>query len=244
MKFQEYFDEVLKMVGEVRETQAERIMSAARLVSEAVSKGGIIHTLGVGHSHCLAEDVFFRAGTLVPIHAILEPSMTGHSEMVKSAYMEKLEGAGAIMMEYHKVLPPDVLIVISNSGNNNAPIDAALEAQRRNVPVIAIASVEYANKLPPRHSSGRKLTDVATVLVDNRGKYGDTCLNLEGLEQGVGPTSTITGSFILNAVLVQAAANLVEEGIKPEIYWSGNLPGGMEANAGYLEAYWSRIRNL
>lgn len=244
MKYLQFFNEITGMLNEIVESQAENIEKAADLVSDCVAQDGIVHTLGVGHSHCLAEDIFFRAGTLAAVHAILEPSMTGQTEVVKSAYMEKLEGAGEIMINYHKVEPPDVLITVSNSGNNAAPIDAAVAARKRGVPVIAVSSVAFAESLKPRHSSGKKLIDVADIVIDNCGKYGDTCLALEGLDQGIGPTSSVTGAFILNAVMVQAAANLVESGIKPMIFWSGNLEGAMEANAEYLEAYWGRIRNL
>jgi len=243
-KYQEYHKAIMDMIEEIVETQSENIEAAAEIVAETIAQGGLLHTLGVGHSHCLTEDVFWRAGTLVPIHAILEQSMIGTVEVTKSAYLEKLEGTGPIICDYHRIAQPDALLTVSNSGNNAMPIDVALEARKRGVKVIAVCSVTYAKSLKPRHSTGKKLIDVANVVIDNCGEVGDTCLQLEGLEQGLGPTSTITGSFILNSLLVQAAANLSEMGIQPEIYWSGNLEGGMEANAAYHEKYWVRIRNL
>jgi uncharacterized phosphosugar-binding protein len=243
-KFEEYFVAVNDMVNEILQTQSHQIELAAEIVSQAIAQDGLVHTVGVGHSHCLAEDFFWRAGTLVPIHAILEPSMIGTTEIVKSAYMEKLEGTGSILCDYHRVEPPDTLIAISNSGNNAMPIDVAIEARKRGVKVIAVCSLTYAESLKARHSSGKKLIDVADVVIDNCGQIGDTCLRLEGLDQGLGPTSTITCSFITNSVLVQAAANLQEMGIQPMVYWSGNLEGGMEANQAYLDQYWCRMRNL
>ena len=243
-KFEEYFAAVLEMVDEILQTQSQEIERAANIVSQTIAQDGLVHTVGVGHSHCLAEDVFWRAGTLVQIHAILESSMIGTTEIVKSAYMEKLEGTGSILCDYHRIAPPDALIAISNSGNNAMPIDVAIEARKRGVKVIAVCSVKYAESLKARHSSGKKLLDVSDVVIDNCGQIGDTCLSLEGLEQGLGPTSTITGAFITNSVLVQAAANLQEMGIEPMVYWSGNLEGGMEANQSYLDQYWGRIRNL
>ena len=170
--------------------------------------------------------------------------MVGHSEITKSAYMEKLEGAGEIICDYHKINPPDVLILISNPGNNAMPIDVALEAQRRNVKSIAISSVTYANYLPPRHSTGKKLIEVVDVVIDNCGNVGDTSVKIDGLEQELAPTSTITGTYIIHSILLQAAENLQKKGIKPLVYWSGNLPNGMEANKEYVDEYWERIRNL
>ena len=244
MGYQQYFQEVLRIIDRIQQTQGENIKLAADIIAECVRQDGIVHTFGAGHSRLLAEDVMWRAGTLAPINAILEPSMTGYMHATKSAYMEKVEGTGKIIVDYHRIAPPDALVVISNSGNNAAPIEVAMEGSRRGVKVIAVVSLGYMNSLKPRHSSGNKLADVADVVIDNCGKVGDTCLQYEGLEQGVGATSTIAGSFIVNAILAQAVENLLKQGIEPPVFWSGNLQGGMEANQKYLDRYWARIRNL
>lgn len=244
MGYQTYFDEIRKILDEVETTQEEQIQQAAEIVADCIAKDGLLHTFGAGHSHLLAEDVFFRAGTPVPIHAMFEPSMAGNTQATKSTYMEKLEGTGEIILNYHRVSPPDALLVISNSGNNAAPIEVAMGAQERGVKVIAVLSREYMDSLKPRHSSGQKLADVADVVIDNCGRVGDVCVQYDGLEQGVGPTSTVAGAFIINAVLAQAVENLLDRGISPPVFWSGNLFGGMEANQEYIDRYWGRIRNL
>jgi uncharacterized phosphosugar-binding protein len=243
-KYKEYFRNVNSIIDRILETQGGQIEKAAEIVSDAIEKDGLIHTLGVGHSHIVAEEVFWRAGTLVPVHAILEPSMIGHTEIVKSAYMEKLEGTGKIICDYHKINPPDALIAISNSGNNAMPIDVAIEAKQRGVKTIGICSVTYTNKLAPKHSSGQKLIDVVDVVIDNCGNIGDTSVRINGVEQGLGPTSTIAGTYIIHSILIQAAENLQNKGIHPLVYWSGNLPNGMKANKEYIDKYWERIRNL
>lgn len=243
-KFEEFFLNTNKVVDKVLGTQGDQILKAADFVSECLEKDGLVHTFGVGHSHLVAEEVFWRSGTLVPVHAILEPSMTGHTEILKSATMEKLEGTGKIICDYHKINPPDVLIVISNSGNNAAPIDVAEEARHRGVKVIGICSVTYCLSLTPRHSSGTKLIDVVDVVIDNGGNIGDTCVKIEDVEQPLGPSSTIAGSYIIHGILIQAAQNLVTMGVKPKVYWSGSLPDGMQANQKFIDEYWERIRNL
>jgi uncharacterized phosphosugar-binding protein len=238
MGCQTYFQEVVSILSEIQTTQLEQIQQAAGIVANCVAEDGLLHTFGVGHSYLLAEDVCFRAGTLAPIHAIYEPSMTGSIHATKSTYMEKLEGSGEIILDYHRVAPPDALLVISNSGNNAAPIEVAMGAQTRGVAVIAVVSRRYMDSLEPRHSSGQKLGDVADVVIDNCGRVGDVCVCYDGLEQCVGPTSTVTGAFIINAVLVQVVQNLLRRGIVPPVFWSGNLPDGMEANKEYVDRYW------
>ncbi len=242
-KYQEYFDAMLEIIEEIRTTQGKEIETAAEIASDAIAQGGIIHTFGTGHSHCISEDISCRGGTLAPIHAILEPSMTGSTEIMKAFRMEKLEGAGAIIVEYHRVLPPDAIIIVSNSGNNAASIDVAREARARGVKVIAVSSVTAARSLKPLHSSGKMLIDFADVVVDNCGRIGDICLNLEGMKQGLGATSTVTGAFILQSICVQAAANLKEKGIEPPVFWNGMLEGSAEHNQKYIDRYWNRIRN-
>jgi len=243
-KYVEFHKNASEVVDKVFQTQGGQIEQAAKIISETLAKDGLIHTFGVGHSHLIAEEVFWRSGTLVPVHAILEPSMTGHTEILKSAYMEKLEGTGPIICDYHRINPPDSLIVISNSGNNAVPIDVADEARQRGVKVIGICSVTYCKSLEPRHSSGKKLIDVVDIVIDNCGNIGDTSVKIDGIEQPLGPTSTITGIYIIHSVLIQASVILVNKGMHPKVYWSGSLPDGMQANQKYVDEYRERIRNL
>jgi len=243
-KYEEYFEKTKNLVEKVQDSQGKQIEEAADIISNTIINDGIVHTLGVGHSYLLAEEVFWRAGCPVPIHAIIEPSMMGADAITKSSYMEKLEGTGKIIFDYHRIKEPDSMIIISNSGNNAMPIDVALEAKGCGLHVIGICSKTYSKSLPPRHSSGKKLMDIVDVTIDNCGKIGDTIVNIEGLEQGLGPTSTITGAFIIHGILIQAAKILSDKGIKPMVWWSGNLPNGMEKNKDYVDKYYYRIRNL
>ncbi len=246
--WRKFFFEINQIVEEIHKTQEDNILRASAIITETIEKKGIIHTFGVGHSHIVAEDVFWRAGTLANVHAILEPSMTGHTEITKSGDMEKIEGTGPIILDYHRVSPGDVLIVISNSGNNAAPIDVAREGQKRGISVIAITSVEYSNFLNPLHSSGKKLKDFADVVIDNCCPIGDAVIKFEDFETKVGATSTIAGSYILNALLVQAVEEALEKGVTPDVYFNGSLSANSsqvkEHNQNLIDKYFSRIRNL
>ncbi len=104
------------------------------MAAQAIARGGLIHTFGTGHSHMVAEEIVYRAGGLAPVNAILEPSLTGDTQVIKSEYTERMEGWGKIIVDYHQVGKDDVMIVISNSGRNGAPIEVAWECQKRGVP--------------------------------------------------------------------------------------------------------------
>jgi uncharacterized phosphosugar-binding protein len=248
LAFEKYFTLINGIFNMIKVTQRENILKAADILTGCSKNDGIIHTFGVGHSHLVAEDVFWRGATLANIHAILEPSMTGHAEITKSEYMEKLAGAGKVIVDYHRLRPPDVVIVISNSGNNTVPIDVALEASKRGVKVIAITSLDYANHLKPLHASGQKLKDVADVVIDNCCPIGDAALSFEALPMKVGAVSTVAGTFIVHSLIVQTVENLLKQGVKPDVYFNGSLMANSkeveEYNQKIIDKYYLKIRNL
>lgn len=246
--WQRYFAEIEKIFGRIQSTQAENFEAAAAILAEAIEKDGLIHVFGVGHSTILGEEVKWRAATLAPIHAINELSMSGVVEITKSGRMENLLGAGEAMVEYHRINPPDAVIIASQSGNNIVPIEFAEACRARGVKVVAINSIEYTNFLNPRHPSGKKLKDHADVVIDNCCPIGDGVLTMDGLDQTVGPSSTAAGVPIINALLAQTVENLLEKGIKPDVYYNGSLamnrPEVKEHNNALVDKYFYRIRNL
>jgi len=240
--FKDYFNRIKELLDEIEETQPEGIEKAAELVSQTVKQDGLIHTFGTGHSHMIAEEPFFRAGTLAPVNLIYDPSLAGSQQTVKSAYVERLEGYAEILLDYVKPAPEDVFIIVSNSGRNAAPIEMAMELQDYENKTIAITSLTYSKHLSSRHSSGKKLYELVDVVLDNRGDIGDVALKIPAMDQGFGPTSTITGVYLLNAIMVQAILNLVEDETKPPVFWSGNFDQGMEKNEEMISELWGRIR--
>jgi uncharacterized phosphosugar-binding protein len=245
---QQYHDVVIQILDSITKMQDENLTQAAEILTDTTKNGGIIHTFGVGHSHLVAEDVFWRGATLANIHAILEPSLTGHEEITKSEYMEKIEGIGKIIVDYHRIFPPDVLVAISNSGNNAVPIEVAAECQKRGVKVIAITSLAYSDYLKTLHPSGKKLKDFANVVIDNCCPIGDAALRFDGLDTGVGALSTIAGSFIMHSILTLTVRNLLNEGLSPDVYFNGSLMANKEEveqhNQVLIDKYFQKIRNL
>lgn len=246
--WQRYFEVMQEVVEKVLNTQEDKIIKAAEILTNTTKNDGIIHLFGSGHSSLIAEDVFWRAATLANVHAIFESAVAGINEVTKTSKLEKLEGIGQVLVEYNCVLPPDAMICISNSGNNAATIDVAIGAKERGVPVIAITNVTYADQLTTHHSSGKKLKDIADLVIDNCSLYGDAAVELPGLNQSVGATSTIPSAFIVPALLVQTCENLLELGIKPDVYFNGHLAYEDASvklhNDALVEKYSQRIRNL
>lgn len=246
--WEQYFETMQMVVEKVLNTQEDKILQAAEILTETTKNGGLIHLFGSGHSSLITEDVFWRAATLANVHAIFESSVAGINEITKTSKLEKLEGIGQVIVEYNHVLPPDAMICISNSGNNAVTVDVALGAKAHGVPVIAITNVSYADQLTTHHSSCKKLKDVADIVIDNCSLYGDAAIDLPGLGQRIGATSTIPVAYIVPALLVQTCENLLEQGIKPDVYFNGHLayedPQVKVHNDALVEKYFYRMRNL
>ena len=246
--WQRYFTIMQEVVENVFNTQEDNMAKAAKILASTTKNEGIIHLFGSGHSSLIAEDVFWRAATLANVHAIFESAVAGINEVTKTSKIEKLEGIGQVIVDYNRIMPPDAIICISNSGNNAATVDVALAAKERGVPVIAITNVTYADQLTTHHSSGKKLKDVADVVIDNCSLYGDAAVELDGFPQKVGATSTIPAAFIVPALLVQTCENLLEDGVQPDVYYNGHLayedPAIKLHNDALVDKYFYKIRNL
>ena len=246
--YEKYFDELQKIVEKVKSTQSEAIMKAAAILADTTEKGGIIYGFGTGHSHLVCDDAFWRAATPANYCALLEPSATGNQEITKSYFIENTYGIGKLIVDYHRITPNDCMIIISNSGNNIAPVDAALRAKEKGIPVIAITAVEYSDYLTCKHKDGVKLKDVADVVLDNCSAIGDAAVEIDGFGMKVGSTSTIPNIYLQNAILTQMVEILVERGFTPDVYYNGHMAFMNEDCADHndrlVDKYFYRIRSL
>ncbi|QIA26714.1 SIS domain-containing protein [Thermaerobacter sp. PB12/4term] len=237
-----FADGVLELLHRLRDEQLPLIDQAAAMIARSIASGGIVRIFGTGHSHLIAEEVFYRAGVLAPVDAILEPSLTGQVDVTKSEVAERLEGWGRIIVEHRRMGPEDVLLVISNSGRNAAPVEVAMEAKERGIPVVAVTSKAFSAAVPSRHRSGKRLFEVADLVLDNGAPFGDAILNVPGLPVPVGPVSGIAGMFIVHCLLVQAVEHPLRLGVTPPVLMSGNRDEGRDYNEAVLARYWDRIR--
>lgn len=239
-----YISSVRDLIQEIEQSQMPRIRAAADLVADSLGKGGVLHLFGTGHSHLLAEELFFRVGGLAPVNAIFEPSLMLHEGPAKSSRLEKVTGYAGCILDGIETRPDEVMIVISNSGINAVPVEMAVLAKERGLRVIALTSVKTSVALAPKNKHGLRLMEVAEIVLDNLADYGDVLVELPGSERRLGSGSTIAGAVILNALVVEVAARLQASGVAPPVYASSNLPGGAEYNAGLLRRYQGRIRSL
>jgi uncharacterized phosphosugar-binding protein len=223
------------------EREAKHLRLASAWMGEAIATGGLVRIFGTGHSRLLAEEIFFRAGGLAPTDAILEDAVSGYHDVSKSELTERLEGLGEIIVAHRRLAPPDVLIIVSQSGRNAVPIEVADAARQRGVRTIGITSMAHAGSQPSRHSSGRHLHHAVDLAIDNGAPAGDCAVQLaNGVP--VGPLSGVLGAAIVQMLVVGAADWLLASGVEPPVFRSGNVDGGREESQKLLDRYWDRVR--
>lgn len=232
-----YFEHLQKKMQEVLDHELPNIEAAAELAAQSCLKGGRIYVFGTGHSHLIAEEFYIRAGGLALVKAILPPELMLDQMPLKSTHLERLEGIAAVLLELYKVEAGDTLIVVSNSGRNAVPVEMCLEAKKRGVSVVAMTSMKHSGGCDSRHSSGKKMYQLADVTIDNCADKGDASFYVEGFDIPIGPTSDAVGIAIAQAMTCSIVKKLVDAGFEPPVFRSANVDGGDAFNAQLYEKY-------
>jgi uncharacterized phosphosugar-binding protein len=239
-----YHEAVLRQLDTMRRTQVRSIERASQAVFETLRAEGVLHVFGSGHSHSLAEEAFHRAGGLVPVNAIHEIFLTPLTRPDLSGQLERLPGLATLILDGHDLRTGEVLLVISNSGINAVPVEMALEGKRRGLTTIALTSLNHSRSVAARHPAGKRLFEVADIVLDTCGEPGDAAVAYPGFAGRVAPTSLLAGSYIINSLVCRVVELFLEHGLTPPIYLSANLPGGDEHNRALAAKYRGRIRGL
>jgi uncharacterized phosphosugar-binding protein len=240
--YERYFDQLKELMMALR-NQGPNIEAAAKMMAKCIAEGGIVHVFGSGHSHMMAEEVFHRAGGLFAFNAMLDINLTNFGTL-KAGMVERTEGYAKAIMVSFDVRPGEVVVVVSNSGINAVPIELAIEARTLGAMVIAVTSAGNYTSATSRHSSGKKLAEVADLTVDSQVPVGDAILSLDGLTAPVAASSTVLGAALMNAMVAQTADELLAMGQQPPVIASMNVPGGDDHNARLTEQYRPRLQLL
>jgi uncharacterized phosphosugar-binding protein len=225
----------LRVVGELIDRSSrdgwDALDEAARVIADALANGRTLHAFGTGHSHMLAEELYYRAGGLKRVRPILFEGLTLHGSSVRlGAAMERLPQLADALFDDQGMVEGDVLVVASNSGSNAVASRLAQRARDAGVRVIAVTSLGHATSPEARANPLPRLHELADVVIDNGGVVGDAAIEIDGFERRVGPTSTVVGAAMLNAIVAEAVERLVARGITPDVYASSNIEGGDKIN--------------
>lgn len=235
-----YFRRIYDIMEDVLATQGRAIETAAVWMADTIEKRGIVHLFGSGHSHMIAEEVFHRAGSLLPLNPMLDPNLTLFG-MINATLLERTTGYGKVVVDSHDIREGEVVIVASNSGVNPVPVEVALESKACGARTIAITSDEHNRGAPSRHGSGQRLADVTDLTLDTRVPKGDALVEIEGVDVLAGGASSVIGTALINAIVVETSANLHHRGIVPPLIPTMNLPDGDEQMEALVKQWRNRL---
>lgn len=244
-----YFEKLTENFRQVNDTQGENIKKAAELMYRAIADDRLISVYGGGgHTTLCMGEMFFRAGGLSNINPIMETGLSVFNQALKYLELERTVNYGSAIMKYYNLKKDDVLIIFHNIGINPATIDAAEEAKKIGVKIIAVSSSAWQNEMPKehfiRHPNGKNLFDYADVCIDDFNPVGDAVVKVPGLDTPIAPVSNIIDFYIAHLLEIETVRLCVENGVTPPVWSSANAPGGDEKNAAYLEKYKPRIKML
>lgn len=235
------------------ETRLERLAADAErgaldpaidLLVTALRDGGVIQAFGTGHSEAFAMEIAGRAGGLIPTNRIALRDIVLHGERPADVLTGSLEREPWVVDELMAVSPVaenDVFVIASNSGVNGSIVGVALWAKEHGHKVIAVTSLEHTARVEPKHPSGKRLSEIADVVIDNLAPYGDSTLNVtETISAGA--ISSITAAFIAQLLTLGVARALTDAGEVAPMYISANIPGGDEHNSALEARYLERLR--
>ncbi len=237
---EKYYEKVSNALTRIKETQSDKILTAAKAVARTIENDGIIYIFGCGHSHMIALDGFYRAGGLACVSPILDTDLMLHNGGAKSSVMEKMSGIAPAVFERYCITERDTLFVVSTSGKNCVPVEMAECARNKGVYCISIVSGDYFGDKKDKPM----LYEVCDLYIDNCTPHGDAVMHIEGIPVNMGSISTATSSFIMQSVLMEGAAIASQNGADVPVYLSGNVEGGAEYNRALIEKYLPRIKHL
>ncbi len=245
----DYLGRVHALMEEILIEEKGPLDRAADRLADQVATDRLIHVYGPGgHSNLASQEIFFRAGGLMHIAAILDEGTLLSSGALRSMAIERMPGYGKMVIANRGLGKDDVLILVNAYGINAALIDAALEAKQRGAFTIGVSSRKHAAETKPehpaRHPSKQNLHDVVDIAIDTKVPIGDALMRLPGMGEPIGASSTFANAIALNSLVMRCVAKLLERGIEPPVWRSGNAPDGDEANARFLDRFRNRVQML
>lgn len=236
------------IITRIEETQRDNLVRAADLYARSIAADGLVHLWGGGHSALGVLETFPRIGSIVGFHPILELPITYYSNVVgvsglrQALFLERVSGYAETVLENFEFGPNDCFCVISSTGINSVVIEIALGAQKRGMKVVAITSVGHQMATSSRHSSGKRLCEIADIVIDNCTPAGDASIAVDGCDYPTSSTSNLAVITIVQTLNALVAERLVALGHKPLILGSPHFVASAEESQRNCEEYYHEFR--
>jgi uncharacterized phosphosugar-binding protein len=224
-----YYEQITSVIAAIHDREEKKIERAGEILANSIAGGGRAYLFGSGHSVIPVMDIFPRYGSFVGFFPLYDPRLMWHNVVGPGGarellWLERREGYVQNFLQSFAFASGDCLIVFSHGGLNAAPIEAAQYAKTKGLKVITVSSLANAAVAQATHSSGKKLSDLADVAIDNCVPPEDALVNL-GEPEKVGAGSTMAAVFIAMSLVAETGARLKAKGVKAPTFVSPNVPG-------------------
>ena len=215
-KFTKKINEIINKVSNKEKSKIKRI---AKYLSLRYLEGNHLYIFGTGHNHCIAEESLHRAGAFAGVTPILDNKTNFSQGITKASANERNKALAKNILQKYKPRKNDSIIIFSNSGVNQLPIEIAKISKKRGLFVVTVLSMTYAKSITSKPD--KLLSYYSDIYINNHSPIGDTIL--EEKNTAVSSSSTIIGIFILNSLWTEMYNYLKQEKLLP-FYKSSNLP--------------------
>ena len=230
MSARAYQRQISAVLAKIWETQIDNIEKASAIMADVISEGGLVHMFGSGHSVLAVQDMFPRYGAYPGFRPLMDmrlmwTNVIGSGGAKGLLWLERREGYAQVLFENEPIRKGDVMLVFSHGGLNAVGIEVLMEAKKRGLTTVALTSMDNYSKRSATHSSGKKLADVADIVIDNCTPAEDALVQIDGWKTPVAAGSTVAFVTIAMSIIAQVAANLGAKGLTPPVLVSPNVVG-------------------
>lgn len=245
----DYLDQCRGLIDNARR-QLAAVRQAADWFAATILAGRMVHVFASGHSRIMVEELWPRYGSFPGFNPIVELSLTFHNLVVgangqrQAMFLENVSGLAERILRNFDLSPADSALVISSSGCNVVPIEMAELFRRRGIKVLVLVSKRHSDATASNHPDGKKLPDVADLVLDTGAPPGDAMVRIEGLETPVAPGSTVGGCLLINMLKAEVAERLTRAGQPPKVLSGACIVGAERAKELFEAAYDEHARRL
>lgn len=242
-----FLGDLQTVLRDVQDTQGEAFAAAASQMVSTLQEGGLVHLFGSGHSVIPVMDAFPRYGSFVGLNPLMDPrlmwfNVLGPGGVRELLWLERTEGYIERYLSHEPIAPGDTLIVFSHGGRNAAPVEAAMHGREHGASVIAVTSRQNLSR-PAEHSSGKRLADIADIVIDTRVPVEDALRTVDGWPAPVSGASTIVACACVGELIELVARKLAARGITLPTFVSPTVPGAsVQSNNHVFAAHQERLR--
>ena len=224
-----YLSRLVDLLQRAGEVNADALQQAAERFADAIADGGLVHLYGSGHSVLPCQEAFPRYGSFVGLNPLTDPRVMWHNVLGPGGvrellWLERTEGYVDKFLAHQPINEGDALIVFSHSGRNAAGIETALYAKERGVFVVAVTCGKMLDQAAS-HSSGKRLPDIADLVIDTGAPVEDAIVPVDGWSRPVSGSSTVLAMALTHELIARTATALAARGVELPTFASPTVPG-------------------